>query len=120
MTGERTIYTGGGNYNECIKGNYIQGNYYGDQQRLTLAEAAAEIQQLLEQLDTSYSTDTTAGKMGVATEAIKQIDTNPNLTARILSALKVGSVKAFEQSLSHPAASFVIGALEDWQKNKGT
>ena len=49
-----------------------------------------------------------------------QIDSNPTLTARILSALKVGSVKAFEQFLSHPAASFVIGALEDWQKTKGS
>ena len=47
-----------------------------------------------------------------------QIDSNPNLTARILSALKVDSVKAFEQFLNHPAASFVIGALEDWQKTK--
>ena len=27
--------------------------------------------------------------------------------------------KVFEQSFSHPAASFVIGVLEDWQKTKG-
>ena len=95
---------------------FNQHNYASEQ---NLAEAAAEIQQLLEQLDKTYSTDTTTDKMTIAAEAIKQIDGNPTLTARILSALKVGSVKAFEQFLSHPAASFVIGALEDWQKTKG-
>ncbi|MGB3649670.1 MAG: hypothetical protein WBA41_00365 [Rivularia sp. (in: cyanobacteria)] len=86
--------------------------------RRNIAEVAAEIQQLLEQLDKSYPTNNTAGKMTIATEVIKHIDNNPTLAARIISALKVGSVKAFEQLLSHPAASFVIGALEDWQKTK--
>lgn len=120
MTGNRNIHMGSGNYNERIEGDYIQGNYYAAAEKQNLAEAAAEIQQLLEQLEKSYPTDTTTGKMALATEAIAQIESNPNLTTRILSALQVGSVKAFEQFLSHPAASFVIGALEDWQKTKGT
>ncbi len=47
--------------------------------------------------------------MVLAAEAIKQIENNPSLTARILSALKTGSVQAFEKFLSHPAARFVIG-----------
>ncbi len=137
MSGDRNIQTGGGNYNERIEGDYIQqqGSFgvgvnkgeikaekiagtINEAQQQTLVEAAAEIQALLEQLEKSYPTDTTTGKMALATEAIAQIENNPNLTARILSALKVGSVKAFEQFLSHPAASFVIGALEDWQKSK--
>jgi hypothetical protein len=118
MTGDRNIHMGSGNYNEKIAGDYIQGNYYSAGERQTLAEAAAEIQKLLEQLDKTYSADTTASKIEVATEAIKLIDSNPALTARIISALQAGSVKAFEQFLSHPAASFVIAALEDWQKTK--
>ena len=93
-------------------------NVVSPSQQQTLTEAAAEIQALLEQLEKSYPTDTTTGKIALAMEAITQIDSNPNLTARILSALKVGSVKAFEQFLNHPAASFVIGALEDWQTTK--
>ena len=101
-----------------IKAEKIAGTINEAQQQ-TFAEAAAEIQQLLEQLDKTYSTDTTTDKMIIAAEAVKQIDSNPTLTARILSALKVGGVKAFEQFLSHPAASFVIGALEAWQKTKG-
>jgi hypothetical protein len=121
MASNITINTAGGSF----EGNNLEGHYnqinnhkfiYQDNQ--TLAEAAAEIQQLLEQLDKTYSVDTDAGKKTVAAEAIKHIENNPNLTARILSALKVGSVKAFEQFLSHPAASFFIGALEDWQTTK--
>lgn len=118
MTGDRTIHMGEGNYNERIEGDYIQGNYYAAADKQNLTEAAAEIQALLEQLEKSYPTNTTTGKMALATEAIAQIENNPTLTSRILSALKVGSVKAFEQFLSHPAASFVIGALEDWEKSK--
>lgn len=120
MTGDRNIHMGSGNYNEKIEGDYIQGNYFAAGERQTLAQAAAEIQQLLEQLDKTYSADTTASKMELATEAIKCIDSNPDLTARIISALQAGSVKAFEQFLSHPAASFMIAALEDWQKTKGS
>ncbi|MCC5638250.1 hypothetical protein LC593_20910 [Nostoc sp. CHAB 5844] len=56
--------------------------------------------------------------MAIATETISQIDSNPTLAARIFSALKAGGVSAFEQFLNHPAASFVIGALEDWEKTK--
>ncbi|MEH2447944.1 MAG: hypothetical protein V7K18_19870 [Nostoc sp.] len=52
----------------------------------------------------------------IATEAISQMESNPTLFARILSALQAGGVSAFEQFLNHPAASFVIGALEDWEK----
>lgn len=89
-------------------------------QQRNIAETAAEIQQLLEQLEKSYPTDTTAGKMKVATEAISKIDSNPTLAARILSALEAGGISAFEQFLNHPASSFVIGALADWQKTKGS
>jgi hypothetical protein len=71
-------------------------------------------------LDKSYPSNTTTGKMTVAVETIKQIDANPDLAGRILSALKAGGISSFEQFLNHPAASFVIGALEDWQKSKGT
>jgi len=112
----RNINMGSGNYIEHNDGDYIQGNYYNTTQKQNLCEAANEIQQLLEQLDKSYDTDTNFGKMQITTETIKTIEDNQELKARIISALKIGSVKAFEQSLNHPAASFVIAALEDWQK----
>jgi hypothetical protein len=114
----RSISTGGGNYNERIEGNYIQGNNYAASQQKSIVETAAEIQQLLEQLDKSYPIGTTTGKMALATEAISRIESNPSLAERIVSALQAGSIEAIAQILNHPAASFVIGALEDWKKNK--
>lgn len=135
MTGGRNINIGSGNYNEPIEGDYIQqqgtfgvgvnkGTINTDKlaaninevEQKTLAQAAAEIQELLEQLGKTYDTATYSGKMQAGTEAIKTIENNPELKARVIGALKVGGVKAFEQLLNHPAASFIIGALEDWQK----
>lgn len=87
-------------------------------QQRNLAEAAAEIQQLLENLEKSHPANTTAGKMAIATEAISQIDSNPTLAAGILSALKAEGISTFEQLLNHPAASFLVGALADWQETK--
>ncbi len=101
------------------KGGNIAG-IFNEAQKPNLAKVAAEIQQLLEQLEKSYPADTNDGKRAIATETISQIDRNPILADRILSALKAGGVSAFEQLLSHPAASFVITALEDWQKTKGS
>jgi hypothetical protein len=97
----RITNTSGGTYNEQ-SGNLGIGNMSGgtirdsvkiagvinEAEQRNLAETAAEIQQLLEQLDKSYPTDTTAGKMKLASEAIAQIERNPTLMARILSARK--------------------------------
>ena len=120
MTENRTVHMGSGNYNERIEGDYIQGNYYAAGEKQNLAEAAAEIQALLEQLSKTYPADTTTGKMRLATEVIDRIESNPTLMERILSALKAGSISALEQALNHPAASFVIGALQDWQQSKAS
>jgi hypothetical protein len=56
------------------------------------------------------------GKMQIATETLKRIEANPSLTQRVMSALGAGGTAALEQLLNHPAASFVIGALGDWQE----
>ncbi|MGD1705059.1 pentapeptide repeat-containing protein [Dapis sp. BLCC M229] len=89
-----------------------------ESQEQNLAQAAKDIQELLEQLDETYPSDTTAGKMKIATEVITQIDNNSTKAERIFSAIKAGGVSAVEQLLNHPASSFVIAALEDWQKTK--
>ncbi|MBD2772520.1 CHAT domain-containing protein [Iningainema tapete] len=95
----------------------ISNTYASQEQKQTLAEAVAEIQQLLEQLSQTYPTDTTLGKMTIATEAIKCFENNPILMQKITSALKDGSIFTFKQLLNHPAADFTITALEDWHKN---
>ncbi|MGK7928656.1 MAG: hypothetical protein AB4290_26045 [Spirulina sp.] len=57
--------------------------------------------------------------MQLATEVVTRIESDSSLMQRVLSALQAGSVSALEQLLNHPAASFVIAALENWQKTKG-
>ncbi|CAD5980065.1 CHAT domain-containing protein [Planktothrix agardhii] len=136
MTGERNINIGTGNYtntstNTSIgtgdyrkisikgQGRYIEANSYNNSaEKSNLAEVANEIQQLLEQLSKTNPTNTMTGKMKIAGEVIEQIESNPALMKRVIGALKAGGVSAFEQVLNHPAASFVIGALEEWQDSK--
>ena len=54
-----------------------------ESQQQDLAEAVKDIQELLEKLDETYPSDTTACKMKIATEVITQIDNNPTKAKRI-------------------------------------
>jgi hypothetical protein len=107
-----------------VSGTFQGGTFIGTQHNYppepkpNLTEAAAEIQALLEQLSQNTSTETMTEKMSLATEAIKRIEENPSLMERIFSALQAGGRSAIEQALNHPAASFVMGALDDWQKTR--
>ncbi|MBD2415301.1 hypothetical protein H6H01_32230 [Nostoc calcicola FACHB-3891] len=116
MAGERNINTGGGNYNERIERDYIQGNYYAAGQPQSLAEAAAEIQQLLKQLEQTYPTNTTSQQMVVAAEAINRIESNPLLKERVINAVKSGGLAAFEKAIDNPAGAFIVGAIKGWQE----
>jgi hypothetical protein len=106
--------------NGTIEGGAKVAGVINEAEQQNLVEAAAQIQQLLEQLEKSYPTNTTTGRMAIATEAIKQIEANPTLMTRVLSAISAGGVSAVESFLNHPAASFVVGALQDWQTTKGS
>ncbi|MBD2682271.1 pentapeptide repeat-containing protein [Nostoc paludosum FACHB-159] len=116
VTGNRNINTGGGNYNERIQGNYVQGNYYAAGQPQSLAEAAAEIQLLLKQLEQTYPTTTTSQQMVVAAEAINRIENNPTLKKRVINAVKEGGLAAFEKAIDNPAGAFIVGAIKGWQE----
>jgi aspartokinase len=96
----------------------VEGDFNVNQTKSNLSEAAAEIQQLLNQLSQTYPTTTTTEKMAVASAAIQHIENNHTLRQRVLSALKTGGIQALGQALNHPAATFVIAALEDWQKSQ--
>ena len=145
LLGGRNIKIEKGNYNERIEGNYYDqkgnnntmtnitqshsgsGDNVGRDKNTTniynsqdLTQAAADIQALLKQLEETYPTNTTLGKVAIASEAIQRIDNDPKLAPRILSALKAGGTSALDSLLDHPAASFVIAALEDWQQTKSS
>jgi len=87
---------------------------YPPEHKQTLAEAAAEIQKLLNQLSQNYPTNTTAEQMVVATEAIKRIENNPTLKQRIINAAKEGGLAALEKALDNPAGAFITSAIKGW------
>jgi internalin A len=87
-------------------------------EKQSLAEAAKEIQTLIDQLAQSYPTTTMPEKVGFASAIVQQIDINPSLSTRVLSASKAGGTAAIGQFLNHPLSSFIIAAIEDWQKTK--
>ena len=123
MTGDRTINTGGGNYIENVTGNYIQGNYYANGEPQSLAEAAAEIHELLQQLESTYSNnsvhtteDDITSHQRVANEAMQRIESNPSWRQRVINAVKEGGLAAFEKAIDNPAGAFVAGAIKGWEE----
>ena len=90
-------------------------NTYTEQQNQNLAEAAAEIQSLLKQLEQSYPTDTTTEQMVVAAKAIEHIESDPTWKQKAIAAFKLGSLNIIE---THPVGTFIVGAIKGWQEPK--
>ncbi|NEP88716.1 MAG: hypothetical protein F6K18_18785 [Okeania sp. SIO2C2] len=91
-----------------------QYNYNSEQQK-TLAEAAQEIQDLLEQLAKKYPTNTLSQKGIVATKAVEAIEKNPNMKERIVSAIQSSGITALQEAVDNPLfnimSSFIEGLL---------
>ncbi|MGK7921165.1 MAG: pentapeptide repeat-containing protein, partial [Trichodesmium sp.] len=79
-----------------------------------LAEAAQEIQELLQQLEKSNSIETTAGQMAVAAQAIEIVENNPTLKQRVIGALKSGGTEAFKEAIDNPVANVLVAAFQGW------
>ncbi|MDJ0903397.1 MAG: HEAT repeat domain-containing protein [Xenococcus sp. MO_188.B8] len=92
---------GGVNIDSTVHGDQIGTQHqYAPEQKQSLAEAAAEIQQLLEQLAQTNPTIVQAKNQDVVVEAIEQeIKSNPDIKTRLLSALKAGGTEALTQAL---------------------
>ncbi|OKH52856.1 hypothetical protein NIES2101_13490 [Calothrix sp. HK-06] len=83
---------------------------YTPEQKQNLAEAAAEIQQLLYQLAQTNPTSTEG-----FTEAIHQeIKRNPTLKARLQGALKAGGLEALKAIFNHPLFSIPAETVKGW------
>lgn len=89
---------------------------YAPEQRQNLAEAAAEIQQLLQQLEQTYPTSTPREKQIVVAEAIERIENNPALKVRVIGALKAGGTEALKELVDHPLINILLATLEGWQQ----
>lgn len=102
---------------ETVHAHQIGGNItnYTPEQKQNLAEAAAEIQQLLQQLEQNYPTTTPLEREAVVKEALKQIESNPTFKARVIGALKAGGTEALKELVDHPLINIFIAGLEGWQ-----
>lgn len=87
---------------------FIQSN----EDKQSLSEAAAEIQQLLDQLSQTYPTTTTAEKASVAAKAIEEIEKKPDTKSKIIKALKAGGTAAFVELTNNPVVKILVPMLE--------
>jgi hypothetical protein len=85
-------------------------------EKQNLAEAAAEIRHLLEQLSQSYPTNTRAEKRAVAEKAINRIESDPNWKQRAINAVSKGGLAAFEKAIDNPGGAFIVEAIKGWQE----
>jgi hypothetical protein len=113
-------YTEGNNYkmrNLYDRATNIEGNFCNNvENQEDLQKIADQIQNLLELLGQTYPANTTKEKITIAGEAVEKIENNPKLMQKIINASKAGSIAALESMLNHPAASFLIAALENLQE----
>lgn len=91
----------------------IEGDIHNYASEQSLAEVAAEIQQLLEQLEQAYPTHTPLEKLLAVTGALRIMETNPLLKARIMDALQSSSTEVLKQLINHPLSKIFLAALED-------
>lgn len=101
-------------------GLYVGGDYYingnlnqGSERKQTLAEAAAEIQQLLIQLEKSNPTATEAEKVAYVND-----ETPADLKSRVVNALKAGGEVATDTILDNsPYGKVAKAILKGWMSS---
>lgn len=99
-----------GNLADTVKGDQITNQYnYASEQNL--AEAATQIQQLLNQL---AQTNPTTNEVTVANAIQQEIKQNPTLKQRLRSALKAGGIEALKAIFNHPLVSIPIETIKGW------
>lgn len=129
MTDDPRIQIKGGNYigKMDVKGDYNHqqidrveaGTQVTNKQIIEspiVEQTVLEVQNLLVQFSGNSPLTTTRQKMVVASRTIEAIEGKPGLKGRVLGALTAGGLAAFDKISDHPAASFVIEAIKDWQE----
>lgn len=81
------------------------------EQKQTLAQAAAEIQKLLKQLEESCPTATEAEKINYVND-----ETTPSFKRRVVGALESGGEAVIEKFLDNPYVSVVKATVKGWLK----
>ncbi len=105
-------------YSESVKAEQVGGTIHNYAEQLNLAEAAKDIQDLLQQLEETYPVNNNTEKMILVTEAVKQIESNPALKLKVIGALKAGGIAAFKELVNNPLVNILLAALEGWETGK--
>jgi Leucine-rich repeat (LRR) protein/GTPase SAR1 family protein len=120
MTGNTNTF--GGDYvrGNKIEGDYVAGDKIGTQinNAQNLAQAAVEIQELLDNLAELYNPNSETGQAKIAKEAIESIEQNPTLKGRIINAIKEGSYTAIEAAVDRPAVKILMAAFKGFSEGK--
>lgn len=90
-------------------------HYYNQNQKQNLAEAAAEIQQLLDQLSQNKETKTESEKLTMIAEVVDEIESNPPLKSRLVQAIKAGGSEALKDMVSNPLINIFIATIKGWE-----
>ncbi|MBD2608313.1 hypothetical protein H6G81_28300 [Scytonema hofmannii FACHB-248] len=106
-----------GGFAETNYGKMIENQHNYDAQS-NLVEAAAQIQQLLKQLEATNPTTTEIEKLAVVAKASEEIKKNSTLKAQIINALKAGGTEAFKEAVDHPLVNVLIATVQGWQEAK--
>ncbi|NEQ66703.1 MAG: pentapeptide repeat-containing protein [Symploca sp. SIO2D2] len=93
-------------------------NNYPPEQKQNLAQAAAEIKKLIDQLTQNYPTETEPQQKKVAGEVIKQIESNQTLRGRVINVMKAMGIEALQEAIDHPLANILCRGLEEWRESK--
>ena len=77
-----------------------------------LAQAAGEIQQLLDQLSQTYPTKTTSEKMAVGTKLTEEIENNPTRWQKVINVIKAMGIEAVAEAVDNPIFNIAKAGIE--------
>lgn len=95
-------------------GGQASGTFNDYSSSQNLSQAAAEIQQLLRQLEAANPTTTLSDKMTIVAKAVNEIEKNPSLKAQVVAALNAVSSEALKKAIDHPLAKNLMPIVEEW------
>ncbi len=80
-----------------------------------LADFAIEVQQLLQILDHSYPSNLPTDTQAEIEFAVNQIEKDPALKQRLISALESGSKEALKELTNNPYVNILVATYEGWR-----
>ncbi|MGL4500840.1 MAG: hypothetical protein ACRCU2_17355 [Planktothrix sp.] len=92
----------------------VQGDWIINNNRPELAESMLEIQRLWEQFEQNNKVNLSQDEEAQIQAALVEINKNPTLQKRFISALKSGSIEALKEVFKHPAVNIGVAVYEGW------